>query len=156
MKSKFNKKKIVKIVLADVDVIANAPMRLTVAGFGDMVGKFIALSDWKIANAVTGEFLCEEIYSLMMKATITALDCADGLAVRDKKAIEQLTGGLILSGLAMQMMGNSRPASGAEHHISHIIEMQPAGLGVSSTALHGEKVGVATLLIMEEYESSIK
>lgn len=140
-----------KIVLADVDIIANAPMRLTNSGFGDMVGKYIALSDWKIANAITGEFLCEEIYSLMMKATETAVLCADGLAVREKKAIEQLMAGLILSGLAMQMMGNSRPASGAEHHISHLIEMQPEGLGVSSTALHGEKVGVATLLLSEEY-----
>ena len=140
-----------KLVLADVDIIANAPMRLTNSGFGDMVGKYIALSDWKIANAITGEFLCERIYSLMMEATKTAIDCADGLAVRDKTAIEKLMGGLILSGLAMQMMGNSRPASGAEHHISHIIEMQPSGLGVSSSALHGEKVGVATLLLCEEY-----
>ena len=59
--------------------------------------------------------------------------------------------GLLLSGLAMQMMGNSRPASGAEHHISHLIEMQPEGVGVSSSALHGEKVGVGTLLALEEY-----
>jgi glycerol-1-phosphate dehydrogenase [NAD(P)+] len=51
----------------------------------------------------------------------------------------------------MQMMGNSRPASGAEHHISHCIEMQPEGLGIYSDALHGEKVGVGTLLAVQEY-----
>jgi glycerol-1-phosphate dehydrogenase [NAD(P)+] len=51
----------------------------------------------------------------------------------------------------MQLLGNSRCASGAEHHISHIIEMQPKGLGVSSSALHGEKVGVGTLIAAREY-----
>ena len=42
----------------------------------------------------------------------------------------------------MQLMGNSRPASGCEHHISHLIEMGPAAFAFSSDALHGEKVGV--------------
>ena len=63
--------------------------------------------------------------------------------------------GLLLSGLAMQMIGNSRPASGAEHHISHIIEMQPKGLDVFSEALHGEKVGVGTLLVLREYQKIV-
>ena len=56
-----------------------------------------------------------------------------------------------MSGLAMQLLGNSRCASGAEHHISHLIEMEPSGLGVQSDALHGEKVGVGTLLACREY-----
>jgi len=51
------------------------------------------------------------------------------------------------------MMGNSRPASGAEHHISHLIEMHPESLGVHSDALHGEKVGVGTLLAIREYRA---
>jgi glycerol-1-phosphate dehydrogenase [NAD(P)+] len=65
-----------------------------------------------------------------------------------------------MSGLAMQMLGNSRCASGAEHHISHLIEMQPKGLEVKSDALHGEKVGVGTLIACKEYhrlkDSNIK
>ena len=52
----------------------------------------------------------------------------------------------------MQMIGNSRPASAAEHHISHCIEMAPEGLGVHSDALHGEKVGVGTLMTVREYK----
>ena len=72
---------------------------------------------------------------------------------RDEEAFIRLTYGLILSGLAMQMTGTSRPASGAEHHISHMIEMAPEGPGISSEALHGEKVGVGTLLAAQEYQS---
>ena len=56
-----------------------------------------------------------------------------------------------MSGLAMQLLGSSRCASGAEHHISHFIEMQPSSLDEYSDALHGEKVGVGTLLACREY-----
>ena len=77
---------------------------------------------------------------------------AHHLAGRSEEAYEKLTYGLLLSGLAMQLMGNSRPASGAEHHISHLMEMEPQGLGVYSSALHGEKVGAATLLVAREYQ----
>ena len=84
-------------------------------------------------------------------ATEAVVLSAQGILRSEEAAYENLMYGLLLSGLAMQMMGNSRPASGAEHHISHMIEMEPAGLGVRSDALHGEKVGVGTLLAMEEY-----
>lgn len=69
----------------------------------------------------------------------------------DLAAYEAVTYGLLMSGLAMQMMGSSRPASGGEHHISHLIETEPLGLGVHSDALHGEKVGVGTVLASNEY-----
>ena len=140
-----------KLVIADLDIIAKAPIRLARSGFGDIVGKYIALADWKIAHRLTGEFFCNRICDLMADATQAVMGSAKGIATGDVSAYEKLTYGLLLSGLAMQMMGNSRPASGAEHHISHFIEMAPEGLGVISDALHGEKVGVATILASEEY-----
>ena len=45
-----------KIVIADLDIIMKAPTRLTNSGVGDMLGKFIALTDWKISNVLTGEY----------------------------------------------------------------------------------------------------
>ena len=140
-----------RIVVADVEIIRKAPIRLARSGFGDMVGKYVALTDWKIAHILTGEYYCSRIAQLTLEATQAVTDSVDGIVRGDADAFEKLTYGLLLSGLAMQMMGNSRPASGAEHHISHLIEMSPVGLGVSSAALHGEKVGVATLLAVEEY-----
>ena len=139
------------MVLADLDVICKAPIRLARSGFGDMIGKYIALTDWKIGNIITGEFYCNRIADMTMEATKAVLESAPGIAAGDPQAFEKLTFGLILSGLAMQLMGNSRPASGAEHHISHIIEMEPSGLAVHSEALHGEKVGVGTILAVREY-----
>lgn len=139
------------IVIADTNVISNAPIRLARSGFGDMIGKYIALSDWKIGALILGEYFCEEIYKLTYKATEEVIKSAEGISRGDLIAYEKLTYGLLLSGIAMQMLTTSRCASGAEHHISHLIEMQPEPLSLSSEALHGEKVGVATLIAAREY-----
>ncbi len=139
------------IVVADLDIISKAPLRLTCSGFGDMIGKFIALTEWKIANALTGEYLCKMIYDMTKDATQAIIDSAEGIKKGELAAYEKLTYGLLMSGLAMQLLGNSRCASGAEHHISHFIEMRPAALSKGSEALHGEKVGVGTLMAFREY-----
>lgn len=140
-----------RLVVADLNVIAQAPAYLARSGFGDMIGKYVALNDWRIAHILTGEFYCGRIARITEEATQAVLDSAPGIAAGDMDAFGHLIYGLLLSGIAMQMMGNSRPASGAEHHISHCIEMEPEGLGVYSDALHGEKVGVGTLLSIREY-----
>ena len=139
------------LVVADLNVISQAPIRLARSGFGDMIGKYIALTDWRIGRILKDEFYCSRIADLTEQATQAVLDSAEGIVAGEMDAYEKLTGGLLLSGIAMQMMGNSRPASGAEHHISHCIEMEPEGLGVHSDALHGEKVGVGTLIAVREY-----
>lgn len=140
-----------RLVVADLNVITQAPIRLARSGFGDMIGKYIALAEWRIARILTGEFYCERIAGITEEATQAVLDCAAGIAAGEAEAYEKLIYGLLLSGIAMQMLGNSRPASGAEHHISHCIEMEPDGLGIHSDALHGEKVGVGTLMAAREY-----
>lgn len=139
------------LVIADLDIVSKAPMRLTLSGFGDMVGKLIALTDWKIGHLLTGEHFCESICEMTMDATVAVIKSAELIKTGDVSAYEKLIYGLLMSGLAMQLLGNSRCASGAEHHISHLVEMEPAGLGVKSYALHGEKVGVGTLLACKEY-----
>ena len=137
-------------VLADLDIIKRAPLRLALSGAQDIFGKYTALTDWRIAHALTGEYLCPVIEKITEDAVKNVHSCCLGLGKGDDEAFEQLTYALILSGLAMQLMGNSRPASGSEHHISHLIEMEPQGLGVHSDALHGEKVGVGTILVSKK------
>ena len=140
-----------KIVIADLDIISKAPAFLTSSGFGDMIGKFIALADWRIAHELTGEYFCPTIHEMTLDATKAVMESAEAIKSGDISAFEKLMYGLLMSGLAMQLLGNSRCASGAEHHISHLIEMEPQGLGVHSDALHGEKVGVGTLIASCEY-----
>ena len=140
-----------EIVVADTDIVKNAPVELVRSGIGDIMAKYTALAEWRIANLLTGEYLCPVIYELMNKAADTAMDSVDGILKGEAEAFENVTYALVMSGIAMQMMGNSRPASGAEHHISHMIEMEPEKFEVKFPALHGEKTGVGTVIASKEY-----
>ncbi len=137
-------------VLADTDIFGKAPYRLTASGISDLLGKYTALLDWRVCHILTGEYLCEEIFELEEKAVKEVEDNLELIKAGSAESLEKLMYALILSGLAMQMTGNSRPASGAEHHVSHLIEM--AIINDENPALHGEKVSVGLLLCLEHYE----
>ena len=136
-------------LIADIDVLADAPYALTASGVGDLLGKYTALFDWRVSHIVTGEYVCETVISLEEDALAALLACKDAVASKDPAAVETVMYGLLLSGLAMQMVGNSRPASGSEHHVSHLIEMDV--ITEDNPALHGEKVGVAAALVADRY-----
>lgn len=136
-------------LVADSRVLADAPYALTASGVGDLLGKYTAIFDWRAAHLITGEYICERVISLEEEALSRVLACADAVAAKDPAAVEAVMYGLVLSGLAMQMVGNSRPASGSEHHVSHLIEMDV--FTRDNPALHGEKVGVAAALVADEY-----
>lgn len=137
-------------VFADTDIFSNAPYRLTSSGISDLLGKYVALADWKIAHEVTGEYFCERVCQMEMDALKEVCQCLDELRRGEAPAYEKLMYALLLSGLAMQMVGNSRPASCAEHHVSHLWEMEIINGYVD--ALHGEKVSVGLVLNTELYE----
>jgi len=127
-------------VFADTDIFARAPLRLSASGYADLLGKYTALADWKASHLLTGEYICDSLCGMELDAIRIVSENLDGIRSGDPYACEQLMYGLILSGLAMQMIGNSRPASGAEHHLSHLWEMEAINRHVD--AYHGEKVGV--------------
>ena len=145
-----------EIVLADTEIIKNAPMELVRSGVGDIMAKYTALADWKMAHVLTNELLCEKIYSIMQRAVDTVMQSVPGIVRGEESAYADVTYALIMSGIAMQMMGNSRPASGAEHHISHMIEMEPEAFPVKFPAMHGEKTGVGSLIAVREYKRLAK
>ncbi len=136
-------------LISDSDVLAAAPYALTASGVGDLLGKYTALFDWRVSHMVTGEYICERVIALEEEALCEVLTCKDAVAAQDPAAVETVMYGLVLSGLAMQMVGNSRPASGSEHHVSHLIEMDVVTR--DNPALHGEKVGVAAALVADQY-----
>lgn len=137
-------------VYADTEIFSRAPYRLTASGASDLLGKYVALADWKIAHEVTGEYICERVCEMEMEALEEVCQCLEGLQKGDAEAYEKLMYALLLSGLAMQMIGNSRPASCAEHHVSHLWEMEIINDYVD--ALHGEKVSIGLVLNTELYE----
>ena len=141
-------------IICDLDILAKAPTEMIAAGFGDIVGKATSLSDWILGVAVTDEVYCPVIFELMLNALKRCLNSLNGLKNRDDQAIKELTEALILAGVAMMLLENSRPASGSEHGLSHFWEIQNAMRGLD-TPLHGIKVGVATRLILHIYNKFI-
>lgn len=139
-------------VLADSAIFSKAPLRLTASGVGDLLGKFTALCDWKIAHVVTGEYICERVVDMEYQVLKDLCANLDGIGHQDIEAYENLMYGLLLSGIAMQMIGNSRPASGAEHHMSHLWEM--ASINEPIDYYHGEKVGVGLCLATAVYKKA--
>jgi len=110
-------------ILADTQVLKNAPMEMIKAGYGDIIGKFSALNDWKLSRCVNGEYFCDFIYDLTMEQVQQTLKLADGVLQRSEESIATLMEALVVIGILMSFAGSSRPASGSEHHLSHFFEI---------------------------------
>lgn len=140
-----------EVIIADTKILAKAPTELKSAGFGDMVGKYVGLIDWQVSNLVSGEYYCEKVAALTRSATDRIMELAPLVVKDDEQAAAAVFEGLFKTGIAMSLVKNSRPASGTEHILSHFWECKKLLNGELSD-FHGKKVGVATLLILKEYE----
>ena len=132
-------------IFVDLDTLRDAPPPMTAAGFGDMICKFSALADWRLGALLWGEPWDEAIADRSRAAAELCRSAADSIGRREEGGLRSLIGALIESGHAMSLAGHSRPASGAEHHLSHYWEMRLAREG-RAPILHGLKVGVATVI----------
>lgn len=137
-------------ILIDLSVVCAAPKPMTAAGFGDILGKYTCLTDWRMAHIVKGEAVHEEAYALMETARSACMDAFEGLTAYKSDAVAKLMDALITAGLSMAACGNSRPASGSEHHISHFLEMDFVRRG-KPIPPHGIKVAIGTLIAAEMY-----
>ena len=137
-------------VICDIDVVAGAPRFLTIAGVQDIMAKVISIADWKIASLVSGEYFCQKVCDMAQEALDLMTRCAYDLKAGKEPDIETMAYTQMLSGLTMQILSNSRAASGAEHLVAHLVEMKPRGFE-NAHGLHGECVGVGTLLVAEAY-----
>ncbi|MBP3704064.1 MAG: sn-glycerol-1-phosphate dehydrogenase, partial [Clostridia bacterium] len=138
-------------IVADTAIMKDAPMPMLTAGFGDIIGKYTALADWRLARDINGEYYCDEVVALVERAVEKCAENAAGLRVRDEEAVRAVTEALILSGIAIGLVGVSRPASGAEHHFSHYWEVDALSHG-EEHPLHGNSVGVGAVISASLYE----
>lgn len=139
------------IIVGDVDILCQAPLHMMKAGLGDMLAKFVSICEWRIANVLLGEYYCEEIADLIRSALKSCVDNADGLLKRDPAAIQAVFEGLVIGGVAMNYAGLSRPASGGEHYLSHVIDMRGEEFG-TPVDLHGIQCAIGTLIMARLYE----
>jgi glycerol-1-phosphate dehydrogenase [NAD(P)+] len=138
-------------VFADLNTLCAAPRPMIASGYGDMLGKCTSLADWKLGHLVRDEPYDEEIAQRARVALENCTGHVKEIGSSIAEGIRRLMDGLIESGLCMLDFSSSHPASGAEHHISHVVEMtllredRPA-------ILHGAKVGVGSIMMARLYE----
>jgi glycerol-1-phosphate dehydrogenase [NAD(P)+] len=125
-------------VVIDTAVCRDAPRILTLSGVGDLVSKFTAVRDWKLAFHATGEPV-DDFAALLSDGSIHSFLSHPAF---DLEGIRLLATSLMLNGIAMEICGSSRPASGSEHLISHALDATS-----SRPRLHGLQVGVASYLV---------
>lgn len=139
-------------LVADYDIMAAAPQRLTATGLGDLIEKVPGGADWLVADELGIEAVDEYVWGLVQGPLRGALSEPDKLAAGDSDAIAGLADGLLMSGLAMQAHQSSRPASGAGHNFSHQWEMEGHGLDWEPPLSHGNKVGIGSVATSAVYD----
>lgn len=139
-----------ELIIADLNILKNAPWKLIQSGLGDLLGKVSSLLEWKLGVALFDEYFCQEAFDLVENVLNDLINSSEKIIAREKTGIEILTKGLVYSGVSMMMVGSSRPASGTEHHISHFFDMY-AGIFQKSVPTHGIKVGTASFISSNFY-----
>jgi glycerol-1-phosphate dehydrogenase [NAD(P)+] len=138
-------------IFADINTLAHAPQTMIAAGFGDMLGKLTSIADWRLGRLLWNEPYDEAIAQRTLDAVQICVDNVDAIGHGAPEGISRLLDALLESGYCMLDFGESRPASGAEHHTSHYWEMKLLREG-RPAILHGAKVGVATVMVAELYD----
>ena len=133
------------LILGDTDLLCAAPMDMIRSGYADIIGKYSALCDWRLSALVNGEYLCPEIYELVMDRTNRIRALAGDIRARRPDAIEELMECLVLIGVTLTLLSTTRPGSGSEHHLSHYFEITGLLRG-EPYFLHGTDVGYATVV----------
>ena len=144
-----------EVIIADTKILAAAPAHLKSSGFGDMIAKYIGICDWEISNILSGEYYCERISEYVRKTVDELLLMADTVTVNNEKTAGAIFEQLLKTGIFMSFTKNSRPASGSEHIIAHLMECLELPHGVIPN-FHGEDVGVATLKMLKLYKEMAK
>lgn len=140
-----------KVVIADVDIMAEAPYRMICSGLGDLMSKPVSNADWQLSSWLKDTFHSSEAMEIIEAGAAMLEGVAPKLPDRDRDAVAGLTASLMLSGLAMSVAGSSSPASGGEHLVSHFIDMTAIAFDQPHD-FHGCQVGVGTVTTAFLYE----
>jgi glycerol-1-phosphate dehydrogenase [NAD(P)+] len=128
-------------VALDLDIIRNAPPSFFYSGVGDLISNLTAIVDWKLAFHHSGTYV-DDFAVATAQTAVESFIHHPFHSPENLDCLRTLANGLLLSGIAMEISGSSRPASGSEHLISHAYDSL-----AETQRMHGLQVGVATYLM---------
>jgi glycerol-1-phosphate dehydrogenase [NAD(P)+] len=136
-------------IIADTSIIMQAPWRFTISGCGDVIAKFTAVRDWKLAHEDNNEYYGGYAASLALMSAKLVMQNADLIKPGSEEGFHVLIEALISCGVSMSIAGSSRPCSGSEHIFSHALDMV-----TPKHAMHGEQCGVGTIMMAYLYRAN--
>jgi len=140
-----------RAIVADLDVMRTAPKWMAASGFADLMAKVPAGADWILAYELGASEWHDSSWHTVQDGLKEAIGDPEGVAEMKTEPLTRFVEGLMLGGFAMQDMQSSRPASGAEHLFSHLLEMRDHTFK-GDIVPHGIQVGVFTLFMCRVYE----
>ena len=140
-----------RVIVADLDVMRTAPAWMAASGFADLMAKVPAGADWILASELGATAWHDSAWHTVQDGLKEAIGDPEGVARMETLPLTRFVEGLMLGGFAMQDMQSSRPASGAEHMFSHLLEMRDH-VFKGEIVPHGIQVGVFTLFMCRVYE----
>lgn len=140
-----------KILIADTDILIQAPQRLIISGLGDSLARTTAQADMMLSHYLLGTEYDQQLFNIQKDYEANVFSLAPELLNRNPEAIEYLIRLLIVSGLTMHINGSSRPASGAEHLVAHYMEMMFDEDKYPHT-FHGEQIAVTSIAMAKIQE----
>ncbi|MFQ6011308.1 MAG: NAD(P)-dependent glycerol-1-phosphate dehydrogenase [Nitrososphaerales archaeon] len=129
-------------ILADIDLISEAPPRLLSSGCGDLIAKITAVRDWEFARDDVKEYFAKYAAKLALMGAEMVTREAEHTDLKDREVVRDIVEALISAGVAAGIAGSSRPCSGSEHLFTHALDLISTNSG-----LHGEKCGIGTILM---------
>lgn len=140
-----------RAIIGDLDVLSLAPRSMSSWGYSDLAGKIPAGADWILADQLGIEEIEQQSWGMVQDHLHDFLSRPGDVALGNRAAIEDLFAGLAVVGFAMELHGSSRPASGADHQIAHLWEMQDLAHN-GELVSHGSCVAVGALTALELYD----
>lgn len=129
-------------IVADTKIIMRAPWRFAVSGCEDVIAKFTAVKDWKLAHEDRNEYYGGYAASLALMSAKHVMQNVKLMRTKSEEGLRILLEALISCGVSMSIAGSSRPCSGAEHLFSHALDrIRP------NHCMHGERCGVGTIMM---------
>lgn len=128
-------------IIIDIDVIKGAPEKFIFSGIGDLVSNITALYDWKFEEE-HGKAIIDDFATMLSKKAVNSFVRTEFKTIKDDLFLKELVDSLTLNGISMEIAGDSSPASGSEHLISHALDKF-----VEIPQLHGIQVGIATYIM---------
>jgi glycerol-1-phosphate dehydrogenase [NAD(P)+] len=139
-------------ILADTKIIYKAPFRMLISGCADVISNMSAVMDWELAYRLKGEEYSSHASVLAKTAAELLIDNAEDIKTATEESAWLAVKAMIVSGVAMSVAGNTRPASGSEHMFSHMLDHLGPGIMLkgrkNKRPMHGEQCGVGAIMMV--------